>query len=227
MRAGRPRSRPRRNATVTTVAPTGTISLLANCSSGIEPVYSIVYRRLSFESERMMFAHPLFESYAREHGFYSKDLMQRIADAGSLRGVSEIPEKARRLFVTTHDIAPEWHVRMQAAFQKHIDAAVSKTINFAAEATVEDVKRAYLLAHELGCKGITVYRDGSREKQVLSTELEDMSEPISLASASHAEMQRPENQLLAKNICPDCGETLRHNGGCLYCSCGYSVCVQT
>jgi ribonucleoside-diphosphate reductase alpha chain len=227
LRAGRPRSQARRNATVTTVAPTGTISLLANCSSGIEPVYSIVYRRLSFESERMMFAHPLFESYAREHGFYSEDLMQRISDAGSLRGVSEIPEKARRLFVTTHDITPEWHVRMQAAFQKHIDAAVSKTINFAADATIEDVKRAYLLAHELGCKGITVYRDGSREKQVLSTELEDMSEPMSLASASHAEMQRPENQLLAKNICPDCGEALRHNGGCLYCACGYSVCVQS
>ena len=227
LRAGRPRSQARRNATVTTVAPTGTISLLANCSSGIEPVYSIVYRRLSFESERMMFAHPLFESYAREHGFYSEDLMQRISDAGSLRGVSDIPEKARRLFVTTHDITPEWHVRMQAAFQKHIDAAVSKTINFAADATIEDVKRAYLLAHELGCKGITVYRDGSREKQVLSTELEDMSEPISLASASHAEMQRPENQLLAKNICPDCGEALRHNGGCLYCACGYSVCVQS
>ncbi|MEK6303162.1 MAG: adenosylcobalamin-dependent ribonucleoside-diphosphate reductase [Acidobacteriota bacterium] len=226
--AGRPRSQePRRNATVTTVAPTGTISLLANCSSGIEPVYSIVYRRLSFESERMMFAHPLFESYAREHGFYSEALMQRIAESGSLRGLSEIPEEARRLFVTTHDIAPEWHVRMQAAFQKHIDAAVSKTINFAAEATVEDVKRAYLLAHELDCKGITVYRDGSREKQVLSTDLEDMSEPMSLASAGHAEMQRPENQLLAKNICPDCGETLRHNGGCLYCSCGYSVCVQS
>jgi ribonucleoside-diphosphate reductase alpha chain len=226
LRAGRPRSQ-RRNATVTTVAPTGTISLLANCSSGIEPVYSIVYRRLSFGSEKMMFAHPLFESYARDHGFYDEALLQRVAESGSLVGLQQVPEEARRLFVTTHDIAPEWHVRMQAAFQKHIDAAVSKTINFAADATVEDVKKAYLLAHELGCKGITVYRDGSREKQVLSTELEDMSEPISLASASHAEMQRPENQLLAKNICPDCGETLRHNGGCLYCSCGYSVCVQT
>ena len=230
-RAGRPRSQARsqgrRNATVTTVAPTGTISLLANCSSGIEPVYSIVYRRLSFESERMMFAHPLFESYARGHGFYSEALMKRVAESGSLRGISEIPEEARRLFVTTHDIAPEWHVRMQAAFQKHIDAAVSKTINFAADAEAADVKKAYLLAYELGCKGITVYRDGSREKQVLSTALEDMSEPMSLASAGHAEMQRPENQLLAKNICPDCGETLRHNGGCLYCSCGYSVCVQS
>jgi ribonucleoside-diphosphate reductase alpha chain len=218
---------PRRNATVTTVAPTGTISLIANCSSGIEPIYSIVYRRISFESHRMTFVHPLFEEYARQHGFYSDDLMKRVAERGSLQNLEGVPEEARRLFVTTHEIAPVWHVRMQAEFQKHIDAAVSKTINFPADATAEDVKTAYLLAHELGCKGITVYRDGSREKQVLSTELEDMTEPLTLASASHAEIERPENQLLARNMCPECGETLRHNGGCLYCTCGYSVCVQT
>ncbi|HXI93792.1 MAG TPA: adenosylcobalamin-dependent ribonucleoside-diphosphate reductase [Blastocatellia bacterium] len=216
----------RRNATVTTVAPTGTISLIANCSSGIEPVYSIAYRRLSFESERMTFVHPLFERYARDHGFFSEELMRRVAETGSLHDLPEVPAEAAQVFVTTHEIAPEWHVRMQAAFQKHIDAAVSKTINFPAGATVDDVKRAYLLAHNLGCKGITVYRDGSREKQVLSTELEDMSEPLTLASAGHAEMERPENLLLARNICPDCGETLRQNGGCLYCTCGYSVCVQ-
>lgn len=221
------RSHARRNATVTTVAPTGTISLIANCSSGIEPVYSIAYRRLSFESERMTFVHPLFEDYAREHGFYSDELMKRVAARGSVHDLSEVPAEARRVFVTTHEIAPEWHVRMQAAFQKHIDAAVSKTINFSANATVDDVKRAYFLAHQFGCKGITVYRDGSREKQVLSTELEDMTEPSTLASAGRAEMERPENQLLAKNICPECGQALRHNGGCLYCDCGFSVCVQT
>jgi ribonucleoside-diphosphate reductase alpha chain len=227
-KAGSMRSRePRRNATVTTVAPTGTISLIANCSSGIEPIYSIAYRRLSFESEQMKFVHPLFEDYARKHGFYSEGLMKRVAEKGSLHDLPEVPDEAKRVFVTTHEIAPEWHVRMQAAFQKHIDAAVSKTINFPANAAVEDVKRAYLLAHKLGCKGITVYRDGSREKQVLSTELEDMTEPLTLASAGHAEMERPENQFLAKNICPDCGANLRHNGGCLYCDCGYSVCVQS
>ena len=225
--AGSLRTKARRNATVTTVAPTGTISLIANCSSGIEPVYSIAYRRLSFESERMTFVHPLFEQYAKEHGFFSDDLIKEIVKSGSLHDVPNVPSEAARVFVTTHEIAPEWHVRMQAAFQKHIDAAVSKTINFPANATIEDVKRAYVLAHRLGCKGITVYRDGSREKQVLSTQLEDMSEPLTLASAGHAEMQRPESLLFARNICPDCGETLRQNGGCLYCTCGYSVCVQT
>jgi ribonucleoside-diphosphate reductase alpha chain len=221
------RSQARRNATVTTVAPTGTISLIADCSSGIEPVYSIAYRRLSFESDHLTFVHPLFESYARKHGFFSEQLMKRVAETGSLHELPGVPDEAARVFVTTHEISPEWHVRMQAAFQKSIDAAVSKTINFPAGATVSDVKRAYLLAHELGCKGITVYRDGSREKQVLSTELEEITEPLALASASQAEMHRPENLLFARNICPDCGETLRQNGGCLYCTCGYSVCVQT
>ncbi|MEK6408917.1 MAG: adenosylcobalamin-dependent ribonucleoside-diphosphate reductase [Acidobacteriota bacterium] len=225
--AGSLRSQARRNATVTTVAPTGTISLIADCSSGIEPIYSIAYRRLAFQSEHMTFVHPLFEQYAREHEFYSEELMKRVAGKGSLVGLTEVPDEAKRVFVTAREIAPEWHVRMQAAFQEHIDAAVSKTINFPADATVDDVKRAYVLAHELGCKGITVYRDGSREKQVLSTEIESMTEPLTLASASQQEMRRPENQLLALNICPECGETLRHNGGCLYCTCGYSVCVQT
>jgi ribonucleoside-diphosphate reductase alpha chain len=218
---------PRRNATVVTVAPTGTISLIANCSSGIEPIYSIVYRRLSFGSEQMTFVHPLFEQYALEHGFYSEGLMKRVAERGSLQGLDEVPAEAKRLFITTHEIAPEWHVRAQAAFQKHIDAAVSKTINFPAGATIDDVKGAYLLAYELGCKGITVYRDGSRENQVLSSALEDMTEPLTLASAAHTETERPENRLLAMNTCPECGEALRHNGGCLYCACGYSVCVQT
>ena len=221
------RCRPRRNATVTTVAPTGTISLIANCSSGIEPIYSIVHSRLSFESERMTFVNPLFETYARDHGFLLGDSIKRLAETRSLGSLPEVPAEAARIFITAHEIEPEWHVRMQAAFQKHIDAAVSKTINFPSSATPDNVKRAYLLAHKLGCKGITVYRDGSREKQVLSSEIQDMTEPMTLASAGHMEMQKSENQLFARNICPDCGESLRQNGGCLYCICGYSVCVQT
>ena len=216
---------PRRNATVTTVAPTGTISLIANCSSGIEPVYALAYRRLSFESKQMEFVHPLFQEYAHRHGFYTEALMDCIAESGSLHDITRVPEEAKRLFVTTHEIAPEWHVRMQAAFQHHIDAAVSKTINFPNGATRDDAKKAYLLAFELGCKGITIYRDGSREKQVLSAQLGALSEPLTLAAAAVEERQRPENQLLAKNICPECRAILQHNGGCLYCICGYSVCV--
>lgn len=217
----------RRNATVTTVAPTGTISLIANCSSGIEPIYSIAYRRVSFESEQMQFVHPLFAQYAVEQGFYSEALMESVSEQGSLRHIQDAPPEAKRLFATTHDIAPEWHVRMQAAFQKHIDAAVSKTINFPNNATVDDVMESYELAYTLGCKGITIYRDGSRDRQVLSTQAADIGEPLTLAAASQAERQLPENQLLAQNICPDCGSELQHNGGCLYCTCGFSVCLQT
>jgi ribonucleoside-diphosphate reductase alpha chain len=217
----------RRNATVTTVAPTGTISLIADCSSGIEPIYSAAYQRLSFESEHMMFVHPLLEQYARSHGFYSSGLMRRIAEAGSLHGIGEVPDDARRVFVTAHEIAPEWHVQMQAAFQRHIDAAVSKTINIPSDAGAEEVKKVYLLAHELGCKGITVYRDGSRENQVLSSKRGSVPEIDTLESAGRPEMLREENQMLAKNVCPECGNTLLHNGGCLYCSCGFSVCVQS
>lgn len=217
----------RRNATVTTVAPTGTISLIANCSSGIEPIYALAYRRLSFESEEMLIVHPLFEDYARNHSLFSEAFLDSVAAKGSLDDLDSVSEEAKRLFVTTHEIAPEWHVRMQGAFQRHIDAAVSKTINFPNSATLDDARKSYLLAFELGCKGITIYRDGSRERQVLSSQPADLTEPATLAAASQTERQRPENQLLAKNICPDCGASLQHNGGCLYCTCGYSVCLQT
>jgi ribonucleoside-diphosphate reductase alpha chain len=217
----------RRNATVTTVAPTGTLSLIADCSSGIEPIYSIAYRRLSFESESLNFVHPLFEQYARKQGLYSEELIDKITRSRGVRGVKDFPADVARVFVTTHEIAPEWHVRMQAAFQRHIDAAVSKTINFPSSATSDDVRKAYLLAYSLGCKGITVYRDGSRENQVLSTKPDDPQEPLTLATAAQSESLRPENLLLARNVCPDCGETLRQNGGCLYCTCGYSVCIQS
>lgn len=216
---------PRRNATVTTVPPTGTISLIADCSSGIEPIYSVAYQRLSFESEQMLFIHPLFEQYARKNNFYSDRLMSQVAGKGSLNDCPDVPDEAKQLFVTTHDIAPGWHVRMQAAFQKHIDAAVSKTINFPNQAVVEDVRQTYMLAYDLGCKGITIYRDGSRERQVLNTEVADLRKSESFAAGLEPEAQR-ENQLLAQNICPDCSSTLQHNGGCLYCNCGFSVCLQ-
>jgi ribonucleoside-diphosphate reductase alpha chain len=158
-----------RNSTVTTIAPTGTISIIAGCSSGIEPLFAISYIRTVMDKTRMIEVNPQFERVAKIRGFYSPELMEKIAQSNSIAEFDEIPDDIKVLFVTAHDISPEWHVRMQAAFQKITDNAVSKTINLPNEATPEDVRTAYMLAYKLGCKGITIYRDGSRTDQVLST----------------------------------------------------------
>jgi ribonucleoside-diphosphate reductase alpha chain len=158
-----------RNATVTTIAPTGTLSIIANCSSGIEPLFAVSYVRTVMDNDRLIEVNPMFEDVAVKRGFYSRELMQVIADHGSVKGLDEVPEDVRRAFVTAHDIAPVWHVRMQAAFQKHTDNAVSKTVNFANDATPDDVREVYDLANELGTKGVTIYRDGSKANQVLTT----------------------------------------------------------
>ena len=156
-----------RNATVTTIAPTGTISIVAGASSGIEPIFAVAFMRHVLDGKKLVEVNPLFETIARREGFYSDDLMKKIAETGHLDHLEEVPEKFRRLFVTAHDISPEDHIRMQAAFQKSTDNAVSKTVNFPHEATVDNVAKVYQLAYDLGCKGVTIYRDRSRTEQVL------------------------------------------------------------
>lgn len=156
-----------RNCNVTTVAPTGTISIIAGCSSGIEPIFAVAFWRYQADA-RMLDINPEFVARAQHEGWYSEELMARIADSGHIHH-DEVPAAVQRAFVTAHDIAPEWHVQMQGAFQQYTDSAISKTINFGYEATADQVRAAYELAYSLGCKGITVYRDGSRANQVLST----------------------------------------------------------
>lgn len=159
--------KPIRNSTVTTVAPTGTISIIAGCSSGIEPLFAVAFVRRVLEGTRLIEVNPYFELVAKQRGFYSEELMLNIAKQGTLAGIEEVPEDVKRIFVTAFDIAPEWHVKMQAAFQKYTDNAVSKTINLPHDVDVKEVEKAYMLAYELKCKGITVYRYGSKSQQVL------------------------------------------------------------
>ncbi|MEA5001187.1 MAG: vitamin B12-dependent ribonucleotide reductase [Endomicrobiaceae bacterium] len=160
---------PIRNATTTTIAPTGTIGIISDASGGIEPIFALVYKRANCLDKHEMFViNPYFEKIAKDLGFYSQELMDKIAEQGTIKHMKEIPEKIRRVFVTAHDISPEDHIRMQGAFQKYTDNAVSKTVNFGHDATKEDVSKAYMLSYKLGCKGVTVYRDGSRDEQVLN-----------------------------------------------------------
>lgn len=162
-----------RNGAVTTIAPTGTISMLADASSGIEPIFGLSYAKNTIEGKRLFNTNPIFMEVAKKEGFYSQELLEKIeANHGSVKGLPEVPSSWQEVFVVAHDIAPDDHVRMQAAFQKQVDNAISKTINFAHEATVEDVRRAYMMVYETGCKGITIYRDGSREKQILEVKKE-------------------------------------------------------
>jgi ribonucleoside-diphosphate reductase alpha chain len=192
---------PRRNATVTTIAPTGTLSVIAGCSSGIEPLFAVAYVRHALEGVELPEEHPLLAPRLRGPG--GAAALAAIRAAGRARGVAGVPQDVQRLFATAHDVAPEAHVRMQAAFQRHVDNGVSKTVNLPAAAPVEAVEHAFRLAHELGLKGITVYRDGSREGQVLTTGLPG-------------------------NDCPACGAPLARSGGCATCrSCGYGTCETT
>ena len=176
-----------RNATTVTIAPTGTLSIIAGCSSGIEPLFALSFIRRVMDDDELIEVNPWFESTARERGFYSLAMMDAVARTGSLQKIEGIPEDVKQVFVTAHDVTPEWHVRMQAAFQKYTDNAVSKTVNLPRDATPEDVRKVYRLAFDLGCKGVTIYRDGSKENQVLSYSGESLPE-----AGLQAVLDRPE-----------------------------------
>ena len=163
----RPESPAYRNACRTTVAPTGTLSILAACSSGIEPIFALALERHVLDGARLFEVHPLFEQEARRRGFWTPDLLDRIAAVPTLAAVAGVPDDVKNLFITAHEIHPKWHVEIQAAFQKHVDNAVSKTVNLPHDARVEDVAEVYRMAYETGCKGITVFRDQCRTHQVL------------------------------------------------------------
>jgi len=161
-------SLPLRNATTTTIAPTGTLSIIAGCSSGIEPLYAVSFAREILDGLRLVEINPIFRKMASSVGIYNEELVSAVSRSESIQEIPSIPREIKELFVTTFDITPSWHVRMQAVFQKHVDNAVSKTINLPATATRKDVEDAFLTAYSLGCKGVTVFRNGSRPKQVLS-----------------------------------------------------------
>src|SRR5574344_991393 len=242
-----------RNSTTTCIAPTGTISMIASASGGVEPLFGLVFVRNVMDGTEMLEINPVFEKYARDNGFYSEDLMKEISKTGSIAHVDDVPENAKKIFPTAHDVSPYWHVKMQAAFQLHTDNAVSKTVNFEENATREDIMKTYLLAYENNLKGLTVYRNNSRTFQPMNLN-DKKNEPaikIELKPAldsnqkpsqeeRKAELDKLKDVKVVKSDvqdtvaegvelkefkCPECGHTIKMAEGCFIClNCGYSGC---
>ncbi|MGC9046100.1 MAG: vitamin B12-dependent ribonucleotide reductase, partial [Thermodesulfovibrio sp.] len=188
---------PLRNATITTVAPTGTLSIIAGCSSGIEPLFAICFARNVMDGTRLVEVNSYFRKEMEKLGLWSDALAEKIAETGSIQEIKEIPEEIKKIFVTAHEISPSEHIRMQAAFQQYVDNAVSKTVNLPNHATEEDVREVYLLAYRLGCKGVTVYRDGSRQGQVIQkTKTEAQSIPLTLKPRKRPEVLKGVTRLM-------------------------------
>jgi len=218
-----------RNATTTCIAPTGTISMIASTSGGVEPLFGLVFLRNVMDGTLMYEVNPIFEKIAKDRGFYSEELMGKISEKGTVHGVAGVPEDIQKIFVTAHDIAPEWHVKMQAAFQLHTDNAVSKTVNFVEEASREDIEKTYYLAYKCDLKGITVYRNNSRAIQPMNlTKKEDKKEEAPVVEEVKEEKTEPTTQYageLKVKICPECGNKIEYSEGCFIClNCGYSGC---
>ncbi|MEW5936766.1 MAG: ribonucleotide reductase N-terminal alpha domain-containing protein [Candidatus Thermoplasmatota archaeon] len=212
------RGRPMRNATVTTIAPTGTISMIADCSSGIEPIYSVAYVKRVMDGTELQYVHPSLEKTCRARGIYTDELKDAVIKSGTLKDLVGIPNEVKELFRTAHEISPEGHVRMQAAFQKHTDNAVSKTVNLRNEATEEDVAKVYLLAYDLGCKGVTVYRDGCRGAQVLESGGGSREGKQVAVQTRLSDIEVDENGMLRPRPRPLVteGKTIRMDTGCGY-----------
>jgi len=194
-----------RNATVTTIAPTGTLSIIASCSSGVEPLFAVAYVKRVMDGTELVEVNPHFEKVAKDRGFYSEDLMREVAEKGAVRGIAGVPEDVQRVFATALDIPPIWHVRMQAAFQRFTDNAVSKTVNFPENASAEDVRQVYQLAYAEGCKGCTIYRYGSRDAQVLNISGKDKKTAEEQPAVQRGPRARPNRTH---------GSTERINTGC-------------
>ncbi len=218
-----------RNATTTCIAPTGTISMIASASGGVEPLFGLVFLRVVMDGTEMLEVNPIFENYAKQHGFYSKELMEKIASDGTIAHIEGIPYEVKQIFATAHDVTPEWHVKMQAAFQLHTDNAVSKTVNFEEHATREDIEKAYILAFENNLKGITVYRNNSRTFQPMNIEAPKKEETASVEICEEEKVEEIQEYQPTGEVktvtCPECGTKIEMAEGCFIClNCGYSGC---
>lgn len=212
-----------RNATTTCIAPTGTISMIAGASGGIEPLFGLVFSRLIMDGTELLEVNPVFEKYMKTHGLYTEDLMNKIEKCGSVAHIEELPDEVKRIFVTAHDISPYWHVKMQAAFQQFTDNAVSKTVNFIESATREDIKKTYILAYKNNLKGITVYRNNSRQFQPMN--LEKAKKTIEIKPIEPSKDYNPTGEIKTVK-CPECGAEIKMAEGCFIClNCGYSGCA--
>ena len=217
-----------RNATTTCIAPTGTISMIASASGGIEPLFGLVFMRNVMDGTEMLEVNPIFKAYAQEHGFYTDAIMRQISEDGTIAHVDGVDEKSKNIFATAHDVSPYWHVKMQAAFQLHTDNAVSKTVNFVESATRKDIEDTYVLAFENDLKGITVYRNNCRQFQPMNLtkkKEEPKVEEQAKAEEPTVEEYNPTGEIKTVT-CPECGNKIQMAEGCFICpNCGYSGCA--
>lgn len=226
----------RRNSALTTIAPTGSISMLLDCSSGVEPFFALSYYKEVMSGQKLIYINNFLEEELKRLNLYTEDIIKSIEKTGSIQQISELPEETRKVFVTAMDISAHDHIKMQAAFQEHVDNSISKTINFPNSATREDVRQGYIMAWKLNLKGCTVYRDGSRQEQVLNLHKEEpkaeskaeevIPPPIfQAASAERTHLTLNKKEIIHSKKCPECSSDIQVAEGCMLClSCGFSVC---